>query len=173
MSITVRRVSAPEFPKYRAGLIELLQDAVDSGASVGFLPPLATEEAQEYWDAIGAALPSGHIILLVAEEEDELLGSVQLHLATKANGLHRAEVAKLLVNSIVHRQGFGRRLMQEVEREARCHQRTTLVLDTLQGAPSELLYQKLGYTAAGAIPAFARVGSGELKPTVVYYKLLA
>ncbi|TGD81484.1 GNAT family N-acetyltransferase [Hymenobacter wooponensis] len=172
MSIIIRRVSAPEFSKYREGLIELLQDAVDSGASVGFLPPLTTKEAQAYWDTIEAALPAGHTILLVAEEDSELLGTVQLHLATKSNGLHRAEVAKLLVNSMVYRQGFGRRLMQEVEREARFHQRTTLVLDTLQGAPSELLYQELGYTAVGAIPAFARVPSGELEATVVYYKLL-
>jgi len=30
-------------------LVELLQDAVDSGASVGFLPPLWREVASNYW----------------------------------------------------------------------------------------------------------------------------
>lgn len=93
-------------------------------------------------------------------------------MATKPNGLHRAEVSKLLVHSSAQRRGIGRQLMRAVEELARQHNRSTLVLDTLQGAHSELLYQSLGYTAAGIIPQFARVPSGALEATVVYYKLL-
>ena len=173
MTTDIRLLPAQEFALHLASLVELLQDAVDAEASVGFLPPLATDEALEYWSGIGAALPAGQVLLLVAEENGAVLGTVQLHLATKANGLHRAEVSKLLVHRKAQRRGIGRRLMQAVEQLAREHNRSTLVLDTLQGAGSELLYQGLGYTAAGAIPAFARVPSGALEPTVVYYKLLA
>ncbi|UOQ78626.1 GNAT family N-acetyltransferase [Hymenobacter sp. 5516J-16] len=172
MPINIRPLEVAEFPSYLNGLVALLQDAVDSGASVGFLPPLAAEEAREYWQEIGVALSSGRVLLLVAEEGGELVGTVQLHLATKANATHRAEVAKLLVPTWAQRRGIGRQLMQAVEGLARQQHRTTLVLDTLQGAGSELLYQGLGYVAAGAIPAFARGADGELHATVVYYKLL-
>ena len=50
--------------------------------------------------------------------------------------------------------------------------RTTLVLDTRQGDPSERLYQSLGYRVAGAIPQYARSADGTLAATVFYYKLL-
>ncbi|MBX0291341.1 GNAT family N-acetyltransferase [Hymenobacter sp. HSC-4F20] len=172
MASTIRVVSAWEFPGYLTSLIELLQDAVDSGASVGFLPPLAAAEAREYWQEIGAALPSGSVLLLVAEEDGRLLGTVQLHLVRKTNAPHRAEVAKLLVHSTAQRRGIGRQLMQEVERVARQHQRTTLVLDTLRGAGSEVLYQSIGYVPAGAIPNYMCNEKGELCATVYYYKLL-
>ncbi|GAB3233436.1 GNAT family N-acetyltransferase [Hymenobacter seoulensis] len=172
MSVTIRPVSPQHFPQHLDSLCELLRDAVDSGASVGFLPPLAPEEARQYWQGIAAALPSQEVLLLVAEKEGNVVGTAQLHLATKANAAHRAEVAKVLVHSTAQRQGIGRQLMHAVEELAQQHQRTTLVLDTLEGASSELLYQGLGYTAAGAIPEYARVANGALEATVVYYKLL-
>ncbi|UYZ62763.1 GNAT family N-acetyltransferase [Hymenobacter weizhouensis] len=172
MASSIRLLPAAEFPRHLDALTELLQDAVDSGASVGFLPPLATTEAQHYWRSLQNDLVAGHVLLLVAEEAGEVVGTVQLHLATKANAAHRAEVAKLLVHRRAQRRGIGRHLMQAVEDLARQQHRTTLVLDTLQGAPSELLYQCLGYVAAGVIPRFARVADGSLQPTVVYYKLL-
>ena len=172
MPVTLHLVPAAEFAAHADGLAELLRDAVDSGASVGFLPPLAPAEARQFWQEVGAALAVGSTQLLIAEENGQLLGTVQLVLATKPNGLHRAEVAKLLVHSRAQRRGIGRQLMLAVEELAHQHGRSTLVLDTLQGAGSELLYQSLGYTAAGAIPAFARVPDGSLAATVVYYKLL-
>lgn len=169
----IRTISADELPLYLESLVHLLQDAVDTGASVGFLPPLAPAVATEFWNGVAEALKTGHRLLWIAEQDGRALGTVQLDLATKPNGLHRAEVAKLLVHTQARRQGIAQQLMQALEAEAQRQQRTTLVLDTLQGEPSELLYQQLGYTAAGAIPAFARVASGALEPTVVYYKLLA
>jgi acetyltransferase len=171
--MTIRMLSATELPLYLDGLAHLLQDAVDGGASVGYLPPLSWESAQQFWQGVAEAVATGHRLLWIAEEAGVVLGTVQLDLATKPNGLHRAEVAKLLVHSQARRRGLAQQLMQTLETEARRLHRTTLVLDTLQGEPSELLYQKLGYTAVGAIPAFARVGSGALEPTVVYYRLLA
>ena len=170
--MTIRLLPAAELPAYLPHLMEVLRDAVDAGASVGFLPPLPDAESRRFWQELGPAVAAGTTLLLVAEEAGQLVGTVQLHLATKPNGRHRAEVAKLLVHSRAQRRGIGRQLMQAVEELARQHGRSTLVLDTLQGAPSELLYQGLGYVAAGAIPAFAQVASGALEPTVVYYKLL-
>lgn len=173
MFAAVRQVAAQEFPQLVNSLTELLRDAVDADASVGFLPPLALAEGRQFWQEVGAAVATGSTLLLIAEENNQLVGTVQLVLATKPNGRHRAEIAKLLVHSRAQRRGIGRQLMLAVEALARQHDRSTLVLDTLQGAGSEHLYQALGYVAVGAIPQFARVPDGSLAATVVYYKLLA
>ena len=47
-------------------LIELLQDAVDSGASVGFLPSLPREAASDYWRSVLPDLDARHRLLLGA-----------------------------------------------------------------------------------------------------------
>ena len=153
-------------------LVDLLQDAVDSGASVGFLPPLSRDTAHEYWLGVLDDVDSGRRLLLGAFDGKRLVGSAQLELATKPNALHRAEVQRLLVHRSVRRRGIGEHLMKQLEDLAREHARTLLVLDTRSGDPSELLYQKLGYTRAGVIPCYARSASGALDSTAFYYKLV-
>lgn len=115
-------LTADEAVALLPALRELLQDAVASGASVGFLPPLADAEADEYWAGVIAALRAGSRALLVARDDaGALTGTVQLDLPTRANGRHRAEVAKLLVHRRARRQGLGRALMRALEGAApRC-----------------------------------------------------
>ena len=62
--------------------------------------------------------------------------------------------------------------MNAIEAEAKQAGRTTLVLDTREGDPSEQLYSKLGYLRAGIIPEYARSTNGSLHTTVFMYKLL-
>jgi GNAT superfamily N-acetyltransferase len=157
----------------RSELTALLRDAVDGGASIGFLPPLDPVEGRAYWDSVAAAVADGSRVLLVARDDaGELIGSAQLDLAMRANARHRAEVAKVMVHTAARRQGVGRRLMLAAEDHARRLGRTTLHLDTRQGDPSEGLYRALGWQVAGAIPAWARSASGALDATVFYFKLL-
>lgn len=152
--------------------VDLLQDAIDSGASVGFLPPLSRERASDYWLSVFADLDAGHRLLLGALEGTRLVGSVQLELARKPNATHRAEIQRLLVHRSVRRRGIGERLMRHLEELARKHGRTLLVLDTRQGDPSELLYRKLGYARGGVIPGYARSSTGQLDGTAFYYRQL-
>ncbi|MCB2376326.1 GNAT family N-acetyltransferase [Hymenobacter sp. BT635] len=173
MSITVRTLTATEAAASIPALTDLFQDALESGAALGFMLPVAPGELQAYWQEVTEAVAAGNRVLLVAEAQGRLLGTAQLDLATKNNGLHRAEVCKVMVHRQARRQGIGRRLMQAVEEAARQHQRTTLILDTRQHDPSEQLYQSAGYVAGGTIPDFARSSSGELHATVIYYKLLS
>lgn len=58
-------------------------------------------------------------MVLLAEVDGRIVGTVQLVLATRPNALHRAEVAKLMVHPMAQRRGIGRRLIEEVERSAR------------------------------------------------------
>lgn len=99
-------------------LVDILVDCVDGGASVGFLPPLATGEAAAYWRGVAGALSDGSRVLLVAGAPGRPAdGTVQLDLAMRANGLHRAEVVRLLVHRRARRRGLGRALMLAIEAE--------------------------------------------------------
>ena len=149
-------------------LAELLVAAVADGASVGFLPPLALEEARRYWSGV---LAPG-VALVLAEDTGRIVGAVQLHAASSTNGRHRGEVAKLMVHPDHRRRGIGRRLMQRLETVARDDGRWLLVLDTREGDPSNELYRSLGYHEVGRIPRYARSADGRLEATVFYYKEL-
>jgi acetyltransferase len=171
--LTIEQLTAASAAAELAGLIELLVDSVASGASVGFLPPLALADARDYWADVIAGVEEGTRVLLIARQDDRIVGTVQLEFARKPNARHRAEVQKLLVHTTMRRQGLGRALMAAIEDAARQAGRTLLVLDTRQGDPSEQLYRAEGYTLAGTIPAYARNGDGGLDATALYYKLLA
>ena len=175
MPVAIARLTAHEARARLPQLVELLYDAVDSGASVGFLPPMPLAEAQDYWQSVVAAIEAGHRVLLVARAPgtDKLLGTVQLDLATRPNSLLRAEVSKLLVHTRARRQGIARQLLEELESHARQLGRSTLILDTRHGDGAELLYQSLGYQFVGAIPAYFINHDGQPHATAVYYKLLA
>ena len=75
----------------------MLLDAVDSGASLGFLPPLETGDAGQYRNEVIHAIDSGNRILIAAFREADLVGSVHLDLAAQPNASHRAEVLKLFI----------------------------------------------------------------------------
>lgn len=162
-------------------LAAVLVDAVDSGAAVSFLAPLAATQAQAWWrKQLEAAHPKA--VFLVAREEGgerdagqggagEIVGTVQLQPAWAPNQPHRAEVCKMIVHRRARGGGLARRLMEEIERAAWDAGFTLLVLDTKQGCAAERLYEKSGWSRVGAIPSFA-VDPDGVTPhaTVVFYK---
>jgi len=165
----ISRVTQKTFDE--PALVTLLMDAVEGGASVGFLSPMKKEEATAYWRGVRDELgPS--LVMLAAHEGGRLAGSVQLAPVQKRNGRHRAEVQKLLVLRACRGRGVGEALMHAIEQEARKLERWLLVLDTATPA-AERLYRKLGYERAGAIPEFAESPAGGFDATVLYYKRLA
>jgi len=151
-------------------LCELLRDAVTGGASVGWVSVPSMREASAYWHGVADQVQSGAVVMLVAQESPQLIGTVQLHLSGRPNGAHRAEVARLLVHSRARRRGVGAALMAAIEEEASPHGVSLLVLDTRAGDPSQQLYEKIGYTLAGTIPHYARGTTGALEPTAIMYK---
>jgi ribosomal protein S18 acetylase RimI-like enzyme len=152
--------------EHKSELSELLIRVVEEGASIGFLPPLKLSEATRYWENV----LSPEVILFIATTNNRVVGSVQLHLCTKQNGDHRAEIAKLMTHPEYRRHGIGRLLMNKAEERARQEGRSLLVLDTREGDPSNLLYSSIGYIQAGRIPEYARSATGELHATIYYYK---
>jgi ribosomal protein S18 acetylase RimI-like enzyme len=147
-------------------LSDLLIKVVHDGASIGFLPPLKKGEADAFWRSCSAP----KIIFIAAKIDNKIAGTVQLHLCTKPNGTHRAEVAKLMTHPDFRKKGIARQLMKEIEKRAKQEERTLLVLDTREGDPSNFLYQSIGFIEAGRIPNFAQSETGTLDTTILYYK---
>lgn len=159
------RTRLPEF-------IELLRDAVDHGASVGFLPPLSDEAGRQYWLDIMGHLKTNKKVLLAALADARVVGTIQLTLSDKANARHRAEVEKLIVHTNYRQRGIGKALLQQVDDLARSLHLTLLVLDTRRGDTAEQIYERHGYTRVGVIPKYARSADGTLADTVLFYRLL-
>jgi GNAT superfamily N-acetyltransferase len=171
-----RMVAIREAPGVTEGelrqLTDLLVTVVNDGAAMGFIPPIGSAEADEYWRDLVANALGPSCILLLAEDAGRIVGTAQLHLATKHNGLHRAEVAKVMVHPSAQRRGIARAMLARLDEAARRERRTLLILDTREGDPSNDLYRLAGYTEAGRIPEFARSADGSLHTTVLYYKIL-
>jgi len=153
-------------------LVDLLIDAVDSGASIGFMPPIGKEEALAYWRDVIAAMRAGRRLLLAAMDGDLVQGSVQLDLEPRANGNHRAEVIKLFVHRRARRRGLARALLLEVESAARRLGRTLLLMDTRKGGDAEKMCESLGYVRYGEVPGYARSGNGKLDASAFFYQQL-
>ena len=166
----LRELTADDVTFHQDALTDLLCDAVDSGASIGFLPAILRNEANSYWTSVAEAMRGGGRVLIVAFDASGIAGAVQLALELRANGSHRAEVMKLMVHRKARRLGIGRALMTYVEVVARGLGRTLLVLDTRRDDVSEQLYYKMGYQKAGVIPRYARSASGKLDDTVFMYR---
>ncbi|MEM9533616.1 MAG: GNAT family N-acetyltransferase [Pseudomonadota bacterium] len=152
----------------RRGLSELLQDAVATGASVGFLNAIDATEAARFWQGIGADLGPG-LRCWLATRDEQVAGVVLLAPCLKPNGRHRGEVQKLLTHRSQRRQGVATRLMSALVSAAREAGLSLLVLDTLKNSGAESLYQREGWQRAGEIPGYAAEPDGKLRPTVLYF----
>lgn len=168
-----RVVSGAEIPRILPTLSVLLRDAVDGGASLGFLAPLDPAEAGMYWRGAESEVRAGRRILVVARSGARVVGCVQLVLSTRANAPHRAEVQKLCVLTAERGKGIGKALMEAAHAAALARGRTLLVLDTRKGDPAEVLYRGLGYAELGVVPNFTRDRTGAYQDTVFFYKHLA
>lgn len=156
-----------------SGLVEVLLDCVEGGASVSFMHPLSRERAASFWRGVAQGVHAGERTLLVAEDSRGLCGVVQLAFDLPENQPHRADLSKMLVHRRVRRQGLGAALMRAAESTARECGKTLLVLDAVTGGDAARLYERLGWVRVGDIPGYALMPQGGLCSTTVYYRNLA
>jgi len=152
-------------------LADVLIDCVEGGASVSFMQPLTPERARAFWRHVADGVARGERELLVAEDEEGIVGTVQLVLAQPENQPHRGEVAKMLVHRRARRLGLGALLMQSAEQRARDHGKTLLVLDT-SSPEAERLYTRCGWQRVGTIPGYALLPDGTPCGTTYFYRAL-
>ena len=171
--LLVDELAPAELEGATPSLARLLAACVADGASIGFLPPFDVAEAAAFWRKMAVQIRAGERRLLAARRGGEILGAVMVVLAMPANGRHRAEISKLIVDPALRRQGIGRALMTAAEALAGREGRSLLVLDTRTGDVAQGLYVSLGFRKVGEIPNYVRSDTGALDSTTVMYKLLA
>lgn len=169
-TVDIRRLGADEVRAHVDGLAAVLVDCVAGGASVSYLEPFSHEDARTAVEGWADEIAQSRRLLLAAFTGDEVVGTVQIVVATPPNQPHRADVAKLLVRRSARGQGVARRLMDHAEAEARAEGKTLLVLDTVTGDATERLYERLGWTRVGVIPGYALYPDGRPCDTTVFWK---
>jgi len=170
-TVTIRRVCAEDAQACVDGLVDVLIDCVEGGASISFMLPIGREKAIAFWREVADEVQQGARILLVAEDEaGQIVGTVQVITAQPENQPHRADIAKMLVHRRARRNGVAQQLMIAAEVAARQEGKTVLVLDTVTGGAAERLYQRVGWHRVGDVPNYALMPTGELCGTTFYCK---
>jgi GNAT superfamily N-acetyltransferase len=170
MPVTLRTLHAANEREIRE-LAAVLIDCVDGGASVSFMTPLSEPKAIAFWRSTVADCEAGRRVIVVAETDTRIVGTVQVILAQPENQPHRADVAKMLVHRAARRHGIGELLIRAAEDAARAAGKSLLVLDTADAA-AERLYRRCGWQFAGTIPDYALWPTGGKCPTSFFYRPL-
>ena len=169
-TLEVRRLRAVTEAQLQE-LADVLVDCVEGGASVSFMQPMTRDKALAFWRKVADGVARGERALLVAEDAQGIVGTVQLVLDLTENQPHRADLAKMLVHRRARRRGAGDALMRAAEAAALDEGRTLLVLDTADDTASRL-YERLGWKKAGTIPRYALRPEGGECATTFYYRSL-
>lgn len=74
--------------------VALLQETINGGASLGFLPPFGADEAEVYWHQVKRGIAEADVLLFCVLDEGEIIATAQLQPSTRANARHRAEVTR-------------------------------------------------------------------------------
>ncbi|MGE3109055.1 MAG: N-acetyltransferase family protein [Phycisphaerales bacterium] len=160
-------------PAELSALADVLIDCVESGASVSFMLPISRDRAVAFWQRVADDAARGARVVLVAQDESGICGTVQLVLDMPQNQPHRADVCKMLVHRRARRRGIGTALMRAAEDVARARGRSLLVLDAVTGGDAARLYERLGWIRAGDIPNYALLPAGGLCSTTYYFRDLS
>lgn len=172
MTITLRRLDGASARAAIPGLVDVLCDCVAGGASVGFMAPLTRERAERFWTMVADGVARGERGLLVAEDAEGIVGTVQLILALPDNQPHRADLAKMLVHRRARRRGVALRLLEAAEAMAIAERRSVLVLDAVTDGDAARLYARAGWTRVGDVPEYALMPDGAPCSTTYFYRRL-
>jgi len=170
--LEIKELKAPPSLELFSELVELLQDAVGGGASIGWTQVPSTTDARNYWTEVLEAVGRGERLLFVATDNHVCAGAIQVAFAPRQNARHRGEVQKLMVHSQYRRRGTGQALIAAIEKAAQARGLTLLVLDVRSGDDAERLYKRCGYEYAGSIPGFIQSADGSFDPTSIYFRRL-
>ncbi len=151
-------------------LADVLIDCVEGGASISFMLPMKRATAIALWTRVAHDVAKSARVLIIAEDDHGICGTVQLILDLPENQPHRADLAKMLVHRRARRQGLGEALMRAAEAAARDCGKTLLVLDAVTGGDASRLYERLGWVKVGDIPNFALMPTGEPCSTTYYFR---
>ncbi len=97
--VRVEKLTAAEAAAELPALTDLLLDAVDRGASIGFLPPPETSDARQYWNEVMHAIDGGNRILKTKEIPRLCRGGRRSLMAPKVWFWHRIVLRRAIAAS--------------------------------------------------------------------------
>lgn len=122
-SFSLRTLSRDDILEHLPELTDILVSCVNGGASVSFMLPFAPETATAFWLRMAQSVAAGErVVIAAADEQQRLVGTVQLIIDQPENQPHRADVAKLLVHQNARRLGLANALMAAGSDRARAGQ---------------------------------------------------
>jgi GNAT superfamily N-acetyltransferase len=154
------------------GLSDVLIDCVEGGASVNFMLPMTRTKAEVFWRSVAESAARGERVVLGAEDDVGIVGTVQVVLKQVENQPHRGDLSKMLVHRRARKRGLGAALLTAAEASAREAGKTLLVLDTASD-DAERLYARQGWHRFGQVPDYALWPQGGLCAATFYYKALS
>jgi ribosomal protein S18 acetylase RimI-like enzyme len=168
--VRIVAVKQPLSTEQAGGLSDLLIACINEGAVVGYPSGTRPESAAAYWGSTIEAACQGRVALLVALDEDQaVLGTVQVAVHFPPDQAHVAGIQMLLVHPRCRRRAIGRHLMQAAEGLCRRMGRQVVILQTA-GGPAGLLYAALGFAVCGIIPDLFRRPDGALTDGYLFHK---
>jgi ribosomal protein S18 acetylase RimI-like enzyme len=168
----IKTLSPRELDAAMPTLVEQLQESVAQGASLGFLAPLSSHDALDYWLSVRSQMESGARVVLAAYAQERVIGSGQLSLAPWSNGKHRAIVEKMIVSTPMRGRGIGKALLNALLEAARLRGRSLLLINARRDDPAERLYKSMGFKEFGIIPGYTIDADGRRQDNVCMYREL-
>ena len=170
--MNIRPLNGDEILVAVPALAALLADSIEDNASMGFMAPYDAAAVEAFWRQVAHGVEVGSVVLLVAELDGEIVGTVQAGFAQKPNQLHRADVMKLIVHRKARGRGIARKLMEALDAACLESGRWLLVLDTATGSDAEAIYPRLGWQRVGVVPDYALYPDGGYCGSTFFYKRL-
>lgn len=91
-------------------------------------------------------------VYFVAEINNEVVGTMYLEIKEKSFERHIGELYSIVIAEEYRGQGICRELLLYVINYAKEHNLKKLILSVRTGTPSEIVYQKIGFTKYGQLP---------------------
>ena len=118
-AFTVRRLESID-ERALAGLIDVLIDCVEGGASVNFMQPMTLAKAADILARGRGELHAANVRWWSPRMSDgAIIGTAQAVWAAPENQPHRADIAKMLVHRRARRLGVGAAVLTAAEHAAR------------------------------------------------------
>jgi GNAT superfamily N-acetyltransferase len=150
---------APELTTtLRRDVVALWVLVTNAGGSVGFLPPTTAAEVRPIANQMFREIASGAQHLLVARDDDDLLGWVVLEMNAIPLVRHWAWFKRLMVLPSLQGLGVGRELHAAAIEHAQSLGLEQLYLTCRSGTGLAEYYTRLGWEQVGVMPDNLRLG---------------
>ncbi len=173
-AVGVVRVDGPDadVPGLREELRELWVAVTNAGGAVGFVPPVTGADVDPDLEQVLSGVRAGALTLVGLRDSDRMVAVAYLKRNDHRLMRHWAWVIKVMVDPARQGEGLGLRLMDAVADAARTERLEALRLTARAGLGLERFYEQAGYVEVGRVPGGIRVGPGEDRDDVMFWREL-